>query len=243
MKRIWNLRLNLDEFNAVYGAAFSDYDRSQLLIGLFIGCNNGSMPEDTSKILRTAFEVGYGWRQEAEGYRSAKSEGGKKSAASRKEKYGSNQPPQKDKNFEDTSKILRGFPEQTSNQSPIPNPLTNTPLPPKGEKKVPGKNVGPVPPELSESLGKLISLWPRFFLKDGSKIPLPGLTKAQDLYERMRHFFPKDDVAEMIQCGFKHLQGDDGPQNEWDFTPKQKTGYTIAMNNFYGQQARWKEFR
>lgn len=115
--RIWNLRLNLDEFNALYGVAFTPDDRSQVLMGLFVGCNGGDLPEDTSKLVRRGFEVSSVWRSEAEGYALAKSEGGKTSAKIRQSKYGTPQPSKSPRTeVEDTSKSPRTDPE------PIPNP-------------------------------------------------------------------------------------------------------------------------
>ena len=89
-------------------------------------------------------------------------------------------------------------------------------------------------------LESLVASWPGSFTKDGQTIRLPKLSRAQDLWDRMIRFFPKDSPEDMIRAGEKHLAPvqDDG----WSFDTKPK-GFTIAMTNFYGQQARWKEFR
>ena len=82
------LQMNLDEFNALCGSAFTEADRSALLGGLQLGCNGGQIPEGCSKVVQRGFEVGSKWRDEAEGFVAACSSGGKKSAETRRAKYG-----------------------------------------------------------------------------------------------------------------------------------------------------------
>lgn len=224
MTRTWKIQMNLDEFNALCGVAFTEADRSALLGGLQLGCNAGTLPEGCSSTLRAAYEVGMGWRMEAEGYKARRSEGGKASAEARKAKYGTAVP-----------NSVRTVLEVCSNQSTIHNlQSTNTPLPPRG------KTQKAIPPELLPRLEALCRNWPGSFQKDGQTHRLPKLSNAQDLWDRMTKFFPKDDPEDMIAAGESHISPacDDGW--EWNTKPQ---GFTIAMTNFYGQQARWKEFR
>lgn len=221
------LQMNLDEFNALCGAAFTEADRSALLGGLQLGCNGGQLPEGCSKVVRSAFEVGSKWRAEAEGFAASSSLGGKRSAEVRREKYGTANPKGVRRGFEGGSE---GGSEGGPNQPTTHNPQSNKPK---------TKNQ-PIPEGLVPRLEALCRDWPGSFTKDGQTHRLPKLNHAQDLWDRMTRFFPGDNPLDMIAAGEKHI----APQkaDEWSFEAKPK-GFTIAMTNFYGQQARWKEFR
>ena len=131
-KRTWKIQINLDEFNALCGAAFTESERSALLGGLQLGCNNGTLPEHCSNIVRTAFEAALGWRQETEGFRLKQSGAGKASAEARKVKFGSANPNAVRTDLEHSSNL-------TNNQQPS-NPKPNNPS--TQEKKKPStKNV------------------------------------------------------------------------------------------------------
>ena len=222
-KRTWKIQINLDEFNALCGAAFTEAERSALLGGLQLGCNNGTLPEHCSNIVRTAFEAALGWRQETEGFRLKQSGAGKASAEARKAKFGSANP-----------NAVRTDLEHSSN-------LTNNQQPSKPTPKKRSHQHHDIPEGLVPRLEALCRDWPGSFVnREGQKQRLPKLTHAQDLWDQMIKFFPKDNPEEMIAAGEKHI----APQkvDEWSFETKPK-GFTIAMTNFYGQQARWKEFR
>lgn len=110
--RIWNLRLNLDEFNGLVGSAFTTHDRSDILQGMIVGVNGGELPEDCSKVVRRSFEVCSRWRQEAEGYTLNQSNAGRASVQARKARLGTAQP----------SKVVRTEPERGLNLTTIHNP-------------------------------------------------------------------------------------------------------------------------
>lgn len=111
--RTWNLRMNLDEFNAVVAGLYVDKDRALALQGLSLGCNGGICSEDAPAPLRMAWEVAIAWRQEADGYKAKKSKAGQASAASRAALYGTAQP-------------ARTTPEQCSNGvQTTPEPIHN----------------------------------------------------------------------------------------------------------------------
>lgn len=157
--RTWNLRMNLDELNALVATMFTDFDRAQAFQGMVIGCNGGSIPEDTSKSLRTGFEVGSKWREEAEQFREKQRDGGKKSAESRAEKYGTPQPTPKSlqENPEVTSDISR-----TNRQSTIDNQLTKNqkpPKPPKGKKQPQWATA--YPEAVVSATAEILSFWPK----------------------------------------------------------------------------------
>lgn len=129
MSRIWNLRLNLDEFNALVGMAFSETDKANTLNGLMAGLNGASLPEGCSSGVRAAFEVASRWRQEAEGFVNSQSIAGKASAEARKKKFGSAQPP----------KVVRTGFEQASNLTTIHNPQSINDNPPTEKEPSPQK--------------------------------------------------------------------------------------------------------
>lgn len=123
--RTWNLRLNLDEFNALAMAAFSDQDRSDILRGLVLGCNAGTPPEQCSLLVQRSFTVGLSWRQEAEDFKGLKALAGKASAEARQNKLGTANP------RANREQVVNGVPtdrEQAVNQSTIHNPLILNPL-------------------------------------------------------------------------------------------------------------------
>jgi len=131
-----------------------------------------------------------------------------------------------------------------------PNAYRSTPDTPSAKPTTPRPRTAKVtglvtvPEAFIQPLTDLVTRWPRSFTtKTGERVPLRGCRVPQDLYERMLKFFPHDSVAEMIECGFRHLNGPEAETSEWDFATPKKPSFTIAMNNFYGQEARWKEFR
>lgn len=141
-KRIWNLRLNLDEWNAAVGGLFTSEERSLFLQGFTLGCNGGALPEQCSNSARTGFEQGLKARNEAEEFKKAKSDAGSRSAESRKEKFGSAQPsksavaPPND----DRTAIEQCSGNPRTSLEPILNPQSNIkevpPKPPKGGTRV-----------------------------------------------------------------------------------------------------------
>ena len=134
MARTWNLRLNLDELNALAMSLFSDQERIDAFQGLVLGCNAGTLPEQCSNGVRRSFDIGLGWRHEAEEFRDRKSKGGKASVDFRREKFGTAQP----------SNSVRTEPEQCSNQSTIHNPLILNPSIDKPEEQSPSAPVVPL---------------------------------------------------------------------------------------------------
>lgn len=53
--RIWNLRINLDEFNAALGSVFTDEDRALLLQGMGLGFNGGLCSNTVPSPFRTGY--------------------------------------------------------------------------------------------------------------------------------------------------------------------------------------------
>jgi hypothetical protein len=88
MARLWNLRLNLDEFNAALAGLFDDEERSHFLMGFAHGINGGSGSRGEGAFC-VGFDLGYATRQEALGFSEKKRQGGIKSAAARTQKTGS----------------------------------------------------------------------------------------------------------------------------------------------------------
>lgn len=129
--RIWNLRINLDEFNAALGSVFTDEDRALLLQGMGLGFNGGLCSNSVPAPFRTGYVIGFESRNEADGYQQKKSIAGLASAETRKGRYGTAQPSKETRTvLEQCSNGVRTVLERCPNQSPIPNPLTNNPQPP-----------------------------------------------------------------------------------------------------------------
>ena len=153
--RIWNLRLNLNEFNSLVCGLFLDSDRALVLQGLLLGFNGGECPLSSPSVCQSAWRLGRNALDEAIDYKSGKSRGGIKSAESRKERYGTPQPQKPSRtaleqkleqklelcsnivreNVEHSSVSVREMGvlnneialEDPSNQSSILNPLTTIP--------------------------------------------------------------------------------------------------------------------
>lgn len=90
--RTWNLRLNLDEFNALAASLYTDADRALVLQGLSLGINGGDLPQGAPASFLKGWEMGHGMRSEAERFRDVQSERGRSSAEKRRERNGSAQP-------------------------------------------------------------------------------------------------------------------------------------------------------
>jgi len=69
--RTWNLRLNLDSFNAAFAALADDPERSQFLAGLSRGMNGGMTRDGLSFPFQEGFLLGSEMRDEAEALRQA----------------------------------------------------------------------------------------------------------------------------------------------------------------------------
>lgn len=115
--RIWNLRLNLDAFNAAFATLDDDQERSQFLAGLSRGMNGGVERTDPTIGWSCGFALGSTMRNEAEGFRERKSMAGQASADARRTKHGTAQPNRSRTVFEDATNRTR-----TNPQSTIDNP-------------------------------------------------------------------------------------------------------------------------
>lgn len=91
-ERVWNLRLNLDEFNGMMASIFTDSDRALLLQGLSLGCNGGDLPGDVPRAFESGWEFGHAAREEADEYKARQAEKGKASASARRDRAGTAQP-------------------------------------------------------------------------------------------------------------------------------------------------------
>lgn len=66
ISRTWNLRLNLDEFNALIASLYTDGDRALALQGLALGMNAGQCPDGAPDSFRRGWEVGSKAREATE---------------------------------------------------------------------------------------------------------------------------------------------------------------------------------
>lgn len=217
--RTWKIQINLDEFNALCGAAFTEAERSALLGGLQLGCNNGTLPEHCSNTVRTAFDTALGWRRETEEFRLKQSGAGKASAEARKVKFGSANP-----------NAVRTDLEHSPN-------LTNNQQPSKPKPKNPSKPKNPPPPEeYIEGLKTICKDWPRKTTYGDAVKNVDVLVRPEDLWARFKKFEPNEDPQLLINCAFAYL--DDLDTQEKDF--RGLIPYVCAMTNFFGEKALWK---
>ena len=122
--RAWKLQLNLDDFNAGFAALDTEAERSDFLLGLSRGMNNGKVKDDCSDPMSVGFCLGRDMRGEAESFMEASSLAGKRSAEAKSNKIqGPCQPP--------TQPPCQGSP----NQSTIHNLNTKEASPAKKGRK------------------------------------------------------------------------------------------------------------
>lgn len=156
--RVWNLRLNLDEFNSLIASVFTDGDRALLLQGLSLGCNGGPLPDGVPPAFMRGWMFGNSSRDEAEEFKARQSAKGKISAEARKEKSGTAQPvkPVSNSGSELVQATVRTAPEAILNpQSYNNNPQTTNdnppPIAPPGGRRTGGKK-DPVEPGVFDDL-------------------------------------------------------------------------------------------
>jgi hypothetical protein len=77
LARVWNLRVNLDLFNAAFAAFPSIEDKAEFVSGYSCGMNSGSLVDGRSVAFQQGFAIGKEMRIEAEAYREMKSVVGK----------------------------------------------------------------------------------------------------------------------------------------------------------------------
>ena len=136
--RAWNLRLNLDDFNALAGSMYLDLDRALALQGMVLGANGGEIHGDVPVAFLRGWDLGRKMYQEALDFQAQQSMKGKVSAEKRRERTGTAQPhkiepiPNSGSNSGSTNL------EPNDNlQSTIPNPqsteLEHPPKPPHAD--------------------------------------------------------------------------------------------------------------
>jgi hypothetical protein len=76
--RTWNLRLNLDDFNAAFAVLADDVERGQFLGGMSIGMNSGTARPSAPDPLLEGYALGKAMRDEAEAYRQSQAVKGSK---------------------------------------------------------------------------------------------------------------------------------------------------------------------
>ncbi len=224
--RIWNLRLNLDELNALNRTGMTEAIRSDLWIGLVYGCNGLDLPEGASKHLRATFELGSAWRQEAEAHSERMSQGGKSSVESRKAKHGTAQPP----------KVVRtslelpseGSPNQSTIynlQSTNNNPKTEKASSPSRARSVKKEEIPPLPEELLSFLETLTRDWPRKS-HDGRRVTI---LRPKDTWDKICKNRGDDDPKIPVNAALAYL----------DTNP---TSYVIGMDNFFGKDRKYTKY-
>ena len=75
--RTWNLRMNLDLFNAALAALVDDAEKAQFLGGLSLGMNGGKLRPESHPPVVEGFNLGSNMRLDTESYRDAQYEKGK----------------------------------------------------------------------------------------------------------------------------------------------------------------------
>lgn len=128
--RTWNLRLNLDEFNALAASVYTDADRALLFQGMTLGFNGGDCPGETPAAFSRAHQFGMDSRQEAEAFRvkmgANGSRGGRpahrQDPGEHEPDQGMEEPTGKPEGNQQVNQLVYQQGNQTSTQSTIHNP-------------------------------------------------------------------------------------------------------------------------
>lgn len=91
-KRIWSLRLNLDDFNSEYLKLRNDGDRFAFFLGFHCGCMNGDLAESDPKPFESGYGIGSAMHSKALALSQANAGSAKSSVDTRRLKYGTAQP-------------------------------------------------------------------------------------------------------------------------------------------------------
>lgn len=133
--RTWNLRLNLDEFNALAASVYTDIDRALLFQGMTLGFNGGECPIGVPSAFARAYQLGADARQEAEAFRTKMGQNGSRGGRpAHRQDPGEHEPDQgceepagKPEGNQQVNQLVDQQGYQTSTQSTIHNPLPQTP--------------------------------------------------------------------------------------------------------------------
>lgn len=143
--RTWNLRLNLDDFNAAFAALDDDSEKAHFLSGLSRGANGGDPKVGASSSFVSGFSIGSRMRQEAEGFRVSQTINGAK---------GGRPPKEPEVNPNETQSKPMGSQSETQSEPKVNpnhnpqsfNPLTTIPNP---QSLTPSESCGELPLEVS----------------------------------------------------------------------------------------------
>lgn len=133
--RTWNLRLNLDEFNALAASVYTDIDRALLFQGMTLGFNGGECPIGVPSAFARAHQLGADARQEAEAFRTKMGQNGSRGGRpAHRQDPGEHEPDQgceepagKPEGNQQVNQLVDQQGYQTSTQSTIHNPIPQTP--------------------------------------------------------------------------------------------------------------------
>lgn len=198
VKRIWNLRMNLDEFNAINASLLDGAECELAWRGLAAGMNGAAMRSDAPVAWVKGFELGASMRQEADDYRERMRELGSAGGSAK----AANTTPKDDNT---TLDLACATPCATPDAiacgmgNPLPNPqstilsLKSTPLPPKRGKRSRGEIILSYGEETKEVVNTLLEEWPEI---DGAnrkiqiQVDMFG-SRVQDILTTQREITPE----------------------------------------------------
>lgn len=243
--RTWNLRLNLDDFNAAFAALGDDAEKAQFLHGLSLGMNAGEPREGCPEPTREGFDLGRSMRSEAEVYRAGRVEIGKRGGPASwkhpKEPHG------KPEGEPHGSPRGNHLVNHDGTQSTIHNPGTEVPpLTPHGGGepvggKVSGKRQGQskrrgkqeilngFAPWTKTVLEALAPAWPREDGPPEDRRPIQvSVPAAGDILEKIHQDHPTLPEELTIAAALRYVK-------------ETRTRYK-AMEYFFGPQGPWKGY-
>ena len=229
--RCWNLRLNLDTFNAAFAALDDPPEQAEFLVGLSRGMNGGKVKDNCSDPMSVGFAIGEEMRAEAEGFRDKSVQNGAKRKSNKNDLMVDHTVDQKV--------------DLTGTQSTIHNPQSTNQKPARTRK--PKKDTSLIPEDLLPKVQKLCSEWPSQSLGEPghggaqNKQELAKWTDPVDLWDRWREWWPDVEPAVLAGCGLAYLDSLQFVEDEW--TGKKYPKFCYAMRNFYGKADYWKLYK
>jgi len=226
-KRIWSLRLNLDDFNSEYLKLRNDGDRFSFFLGFHCGCMNGDLAESDPKPFESGYGIGSAMHSKALALSQANAGSAKSSVDTRRLKYGTAQPPKRTPS--ERSSERSGNAQANAERSP--ERLSSLTIEPSNDvTKEPGTKKRAkvfVPPTIEEATAYAksvgfagIAQWFAYYETNGWKV---GKNKMTDWKAAIRYWKSKDGAAFAAPT-----------LDEW-----MQAGEQIAMSNPTHARQRW----
>lgn len=209
VSRTWNLRLNLDEFNALVASLYSDADKALAIQGMMLGANCGALPEGTPPAFRRGWDLGNRMHKEAAAFQEAQAERGRASAEKRRERTGSAQP------HKDASRTTVRTPLEPPFEPPFePNNNPQSTIQETAIQQQPARTARDVLRSSAERREQAEAIYQAYPRRQGKGAALPVILRALDKV-------PFDQLLEAVQAFAVAVEA--WPEKDHTFVPHPAT--------------------